>query len=94
MLHTESPRRSRRALPVVGAAESATGVAGLHIGAAAAAPRVSSPHALPPKPAAAVRELEPCFFPQERFQDVSRGNPAPHSLTEARRQEVGLTRAP
>ena len=30
--------------------------------------------------------------PQDDFQDVSRGNPKPHSLDDAKRKEVGLTR--
>ncbi len=53
---------------------------------------VSADAPLPAELAAAVRAIEPYFFPQERFGDVSRGNPVPHSLPEARRREVGLTR--
>lgn len=34
---------------------------------------------------------EPYFTPTEFFQDVSRGKPIPHSLSEERRREVGLT---
>jgi len=47
---------------------------------------------LPPELARAVAGLEPYFFPQERFGDVSRGTPLPHSLSDDRRREVGLTR--
>lgn len=42
--------------------------------------------------AAALEKLEPFFTPPEDFRDVSRGKPVPHSLNEAKRREVGLTR--
>jgi DMSO/TMAO reductase YedYZ molybdopterin-dependent catalytic subunit len=42
--------------------------------------------------AAAIEKLEPFFTPPESFQDVSRGKPLPHSLPEAKKREVGLTR--
>mgnify|MGYP002351828702 CR=1 FL=1 len=35
---------------------------------------------------------DPYFTPAEDFRDVSRGRPIPHSLSEAKRREVGLTR--
>src|SRR5688500_18847650 len=41
---------------------------------------------------AADEKIEPYFFPQDAFGDVSRGNPVPHSLSEEKRKEVGLTR--
>lgn len=47
---------------------------------------------LPPELVQAAAGLEPYLFPQDRFGDVSRGNPVPHTLSEARRAEVGLTR--
>jgi DMSO/TMAO reductase YedYZ molybdopterin-dependent catalytic subunit len=47
---------------------------------------------LPPELAAAVAKIEPYFTPPSKFQDVSRGNPIPHRLPEAKRREVGLTR--
>jgi DMSO/TMAO reductase YedYZ molybdopterin-dependent catalytic subunit len=47
---------------------------------------------LPPELGPAVEKLEPYFTPPGQFQDVSRGKPVPHSLPEARRKEVGLTR--
>ena len=47
---------------------------------------------LPPELAAAVAKIEPYFTPPAKFQDVSRGNPVPHRLPEAKRREVGLTR--
>ena len=37
-------------------------------------------------------KLEPYFTPAEDFRDVSRGKPLPHSLSAARKREVGLTR--
>lgn len=46
----------------------------------------------PPELAAAVDALEPYFTPQERFQDVSRGKPLPHSLADEQKQAAGLTR--
>ncbi|HMJ64301.1 MAG TPA: molybdopterin-dependent oxidoreductase [Candidatus Binatia bacterium] len=36
--------------------------------------------------------LEPYFTPQEKFRDVSRGKPLPHSLPDDKKREVGLTR--
>lgn len=46
----------------------------------------------PAELAEAIRNLEPYFTPQERFQDVSRGKPLPHSLSDEQKQAVGLTR--
>ncbi len=45
-----------------------------------------------PELAKAVDRLEPFFTAQEDFRDVSRGTPLPHSLSEDKRREVGLTR--
>jgi DMSO/TMAO reductase YedYZ molybdopterin-dependent catalytic subunit len=47
---------------------------------------------LPPELAPALEQLEPYLFPQERFGDVSRGSPVPHSLSDEQRRAVGLTR--
>jgi DMSO/TMAO reductase YedYZ molybdopterin-dependent catalytic subunit len=47
---------------------------------------------LPPELAGAVEKLEPYFTRPAEFQDVSRGMPVPHSIPEAKRKEVGLTR--
>lgn len=41
---------------------------------------------------AELRNLDAWLTAQDKFQDVSRGNPKPHSLTEEKRNEVGLTR--
>jgi DMSO/TMAO reductase YedYZ molybdopterin-dependent catalytic subunit len=41
---------------------------------------------------AAVDDLETWLTKLDDFRDVSRGNPRPHSLDEAKRREVGLTR--
>ena len=48
----------------------------------------------PPTPelARALESLEPFFTPQEKFRDVSRGKPLPHSLSEERKAKAGLTR--
>ncbi|MFO0803021.1 MAG: molybdopterin-dependent oxidoreductase [Gemmataceae bacterium] len=58
--------------------------------ALAATSRISAAE-LPRELAEAVSKIEPYFTPQAKFQDVSRGNPIPHRLPEAKRKEVGLT---
>src|SRR6476659_8155268 len=40
----------------------------------------------------AIAALEPFFTSPEKFQDVSRGKPLPHSIPEEKKKEVGLTR--
>ncbi len=45
-----------------------------------------------PELAAAIDKLEEFFTAPARFRDVSRGKPLPHSLSEDKRREVGLTR--
>ena len=40
----------------------------------------------------AIQSLEPYFTPQEKFRDVSRGKPLPHSLSEDKKRAAGLTR--
>src|SRR6266571_3977003 len=54
----------------------------------------SSIHAEPPAPelAKAIGSLEPYFTSQEKFRDVSRGKPLPHSLSDEKKRQVGLTR--
>src|SRR5205823_11643721 len=47
---------------------------------------------LPPELAHVIEKLEPYFTPPAEFRDVSRGKPIPHTLPEAKRREVGLTR--
>ncbi|MFO0824624.1 MAG: molybdopterin-dependent oxidoreductase [Gemmataceae bacterium] len=47
---------------------------------------------IPPALAPSIAKIEPFFTPAEDFRDVSRGKPVPHTLPEAKRQEVGLTR--
>src|SRR3989441_3225869 len=39
-----------------------------------------------------LQTLEPYFTPQEKFRDVSRGKPLPHSLSEDKKRKAGLTR--
>lgn len=85
----EGSKLTRRGFFPAAAALSAV-AAGLPGAEAWAAGTTSPP--LPAELARVVAELEPYFFPQERFQDVSRGTPVPHSLPEERRREVGLTR--
>ncbi len=68
----------------------------LHAGVAwAAAGSVGAgqtPTSLDPLLAGAVAKLEPFFTRPADFQDVSRGKPIPHTLPEAKRAQVGLTR--
>ncbi|HVC99127.1 MAG TPA: molybdopterin-dependent oxidoreductase [Pirellulales bacterium] len=45
-----------------------------------------------PELADALEKLESYFTPQEKFQDVSRGMPLPHSLPDERKEAVGLSR--
>src|SRR3954467_6654242 len=47
---------------------------------------------LTPALAEVVTKLDPYFTPQEKFRDVSRGKPLPHSLSEEKKRTVGLTR--
>src|SRR5882724_2837041 len=47
---------------------------------------------LPPELAGAIETLEPYFTPQEKFCDVSRGKPLPHSLSEEKKRQAGITR--
>jgi DMSO/TMAO reductase YedYZ molybdopterin-dependent catalytic subunit len=63
-------------------------------GAAAAASWPLSSFADEPAPelAKVIAELEPYFTPQEKFRDVSRGKPLPHSLSEAKKRAAGITR--
>lgn len=47
---------------------------------------------LPPELEPALAKLESYFTTPKDFGDVSRGKPVPHSLSEEKRKEVGLTR--
>jgi DMSO/TMAO reductase YedYZ molybdopterin-dependent catalytic subunit len=47
---------------------------------------------LPPELVPALEALEPYFTPAVEFRDVSRGKPIPHTLSEGKKREVGLTR--
>ena len=42
--------------------------------------------------AKALETLEPYFTRPEKFRDVSRGKPLPHSLSDEKKRQVGLTR--
>jgi DMSO/TMAO reductase YedYZ molybdopterin-dependent catalytic subunit len=66
------------------------GVAGAF--AASAVPTAGAAETIPPELAPVLEKLEAYFTPQKTFGDVSRGNPVPHSLSEEKRKEVGLTR--
>src|SRR5262245_24305113 len=69
----------------------------LGLGAAgiAALSATSRAHAAEPRDVRlqeAIDKLETWLTPPEKFRDVSRGKPIPHTLPEEKRQEVGLTR--
>lgn len=68
----------------------------LRLGAAGAAcgflPLTARGEERAPELAAALEKLEPYFTPLDDFRDVSRGKPLPHSLSEEKKAEVGLTR--
>ena len=66
-----------------------TGAAFAATGLVAGRGRAEGP---PPELAGAIAKLEPYFTPPADFQDVSRGKPVPHSLSEEKRKQVGLTR--
>jgi DMSO/TMAO reductase YedYZ molybdopterin-dependent catalytic subunit len=65
----------------LGSAAAAAG-SRFHFTAAADLPRELLP---------SVEKIEPFFTAPAKFGDVSRGNPIPHKLPEAKRKEVGLT---
>lgn len=46
----------------------------------------------PPELAKAIDSIEPYITAQDKFTDVSRGKPFPHSLSAERKEQVGLTR--
>lgn len=69
----------------------------LHLGAAGATvlgalPRCGSGAELSAAKQRAIDALEPYFTAAEKFRDVSRGKPLPHSLPEEMKREVGLKR--
>ena len=55
-------------------------------------PIAGSADLLAPELSKALESLEPYFTPQEKFRDVSRGKPLPHSLSDEKKRQVGLTR--
>jgi DMSO/TMAO reductase YedYZ molybdopterin-dependent catalytic subunit len=69
----------------------------LRLGAAGVAalgvwPRSAGADSVAPELAKALETLEPYFTSQEKFRDVSRGKPLPHSLPDEKKRKVGLTR--
>ena len=60
----------------------------------AAPPVVASgtPPTPDPELTRAIEEIEPYFTAQEKFRDVSRGKPLPHSLSEEKKRRAGMTR--
>ncbi len=59
---------------------------------ASAADADDSPPKKPAKPDKAGAKPDPYFTPTADFRDVSRGSPVPHSLSDERKRELGLTR--
>ena len=59
---------------------------------AAAAASISADQQEQTQLAEVLKDLEPWLTEQDEFRDVSRGKPRPHSLSEEKRAEVGLTR--
>ena len=47
---------------------------------------------LPPELKDSIEKLESFMTPLDKFRDVSRGTPVPHSLSDEKRTEAGLTR--
>lgn len=82
--HRELTRRFFLQAGVLGAT-----VAAMSVTVSAAEPVAP---AKPVKPDKAGAHPEPYFTPSEHFRDVSRGKPVPHSLSEEKKREVGLTR--
>ncbi|MEO8429744.1 MAG: molybdopterin-dependent oxidoreductase [Verrucomicrobiota bacterium] len=69
----------------------------LRLGAAGAAalgllPLAAGADPMAPELAEAIETLEPYFTAQEKFRDVSRGKPLPHSLSDEKKRKAGLTR--
>jgi len=67
---------------------AAAGTAGMGLAGRTAADEPARPTEL----AEALAKLEPYFTLPEKFQDVSRGNPLPHSLDDEKKRQAGLTR--
>lgn len=80
---SEHDRLTRRFFLSVGA----TGAVAL-----AAWPRPARAAELAPELADAVAKLELFLTPLDKFRDVSRGKPVPHSLPDEKKAEVGMTR--
>jgi DMSO/TMAO reductase YedYZ molybdopterin-dependent catalytic subunit len=69
----------------------------LRLGAAGVAalgfwPGFAGADSMAPELAKALETLEPYFTSQEKFRDVSRGKPLPHSLPDEKKRKAGLTR--
>ncbi len=88
--HLWLTRRYFLSVGVAGAALLPTSMTAF--GAEDGKPEEAAPRKKEDKPEKAGAMPDPYFTPAEDFRDVSRGNPVPHSLDEAKRREVGLTR--
>lgn len=90
--HWEMTRRYFLQLGAAGAAATAALPAGpLSSAARGTGPQEEKPKAAT-KPEKAGASPDPYFTPPENFRDVSRGSPIPHTLSEEKKSEAGLTR--
>jgi DMSO/TMAO reductase YedYZ molybdopterin-dependent catalytic subunit len=55
-------------------------------------PRAGRAESTAPELTETIAKLESYLTPPDKFQDVSRGKPRPHSLSDEKKREVGLTR--
>src|ERR1043165_1683484 len=78
--HQKLTRRFSLRIGAVGAA--AVGLRRLAVAGEAPAPELAK----------ALETLEPYFTSPEKFRDVTRGKPLPHSLSDEKKRKVGLTR--
>ena len=78
--HLQLTRRYFLSLGAIGAASFVAGS------------RTARAGELAPELVEAIGKLESFLTPLDKFRDVSRGKPLPHSLPEEKRTEVGLTR--
>src|SRR5262245_51146880 len=79
----EHARLTRRFFVGLGAAGAA---------AWSARPGVATAAESPPELEAAIAGMEPLLTPPDKFRDVSRGKPIPHTLSDEQRVAAGLTR--
>jgi DMSO/TMAO reductase YedYZ molybdopterin-dependent catalytic subunit len=87
--HRNLTRRYFLRLGAVGAAAAIWPSRAVQAADPPAEPAQPAKHAKPDKAGA---KQDPYFTPAEDFKDVSRGKPLPHTLSDEKKREVGLTR--